>query len=93
MKSWGKNVKQGLYRSSLDATVYSIDNVLKYEKESIQIAEPIYTIFKRSNPSVFDKFDLEKLFAAFDDLIGRGAKQFKFVDRTFNLKVKYNNKV
>ena len=33
-------------------------------------------------------FDLEKLFAAFDDLIARGAKQFKFVDRTFNLKVK-----
>ena len=33
-------------------------------------------------------FDLEKLFSAFDDLIVRGAKQFKFVDRTFNLKVK-----
>ena len=33
-------------------------------------------------------FDLDALFAAFDDLIDRGAKQFKFVDRTFNLKVK-----
>ncbi len=32
-------------------------------------------------------FDLDTLFAAFDDLIVRGAKQFKFVDRTFNLKV------
>ena len=45
LKSWGKNVKQGLYRSSLDATVDSIDNVLKYGKESIQTIEPIYTIF------------------------------------------------
>ena len=33
-------------------------------------------------------FDLEALFTAFDDLIDRGAKQFKFVDRTFNLKLK-----
>ena len=33
-------------------------------------------------------FDLEALFTAFDDLISRGAKRFKFVDRTFNLKVK-----
>ena len=45
MKSWGKNVKQGLYKSSLDAKVDSIDNVLKYEKKSIQTVEPIYTIF------------------------------------------------
>ena len=45
LKSWGKKVKQGLYKSSLDATVDSIDNVLKYEKESIQTSEPIYTIF------------------------------------------------
>ena len=45
MKSWGKKVKQGIYKSSLDAKVDSIDNVLKYGKESIQIAEPIYTIF------------------------------------------------
>ena len=45
LKSWGKNVKQGLYRSSLDATVDSIDNVIKYGKESIQTVDPIYTIF------------------------------------------------
>ena len=45
LKSWGKKVKQGQYKSSLDATVDSVDNVLKYEVESIQIAEPIYTIF------------------------------------------------
>ena len=45
MKSWGKNVKQGLYKSSLDAKIDSIDNVLTYGKESIQTVEPIYTIF------------------------------------------------
>ena len=45
MKSWGKKVKQGQYKSSLNATVDSVDNVLKYGEESIQIAEPIYTIF------------------------------------------------
>ena len=33
-------------------------------------------------------FNLDTLFASFDDLIERGARQFKFVDRTFNLKVK-----
>ena len=33
-------------------------------------------------------FDLSTLLVAFDDLIARGATQFKFVDRTFNLKVK-----
>ena len=32
-------------------------------------------------------FDLDRLLTAFDDLIVRGATQFKFVDRTFNLKV------
>ena len=30
-------------------------------------------------------FELEPLLEAFDALIGRGARQFKFVDRTFNL--------
>ena len=45
MKSWGKNVKQGLYKSSLDAKVDSIDNVLTYGKESIQTVEPMHTIF------------------------------------------------
>ena len=45
LKSWGKKVKQGLHKSSLDATVDPVDNVLKYGKESIQIGEPIYTIF------------------------------------------------
>ena len=45
LKSWSKNVKQGLYKSSLNAKVDSIDNVLSYGKESIQTAKPIYTIF------------------------------------------------
>ena len=45
MKSWGKNIKQGIYKSSLDAKVDPINNVLKYGKESIQSVEPIYTIF------------------------------------------------
>ncbi len=45
MKSWGKNIKQGIYKSSLDAKFDPIDNVLKYGKESIQTVEPMYTIF------------------------------------------------
>jgi len=45
MKSWSKNVKQGIYKSSLDAKFNPVDNVLKYGKKSIQTVEPIYTIF------------------------------------------------
>ena len=32
-------------------------------------------------------FDLDRLLAALDDLYRRGARNFKFVDRTFNLKI------
>ncbi len=32
-------------------------------------------------------FDLDRLLAALDDLFARGARTFKFVDRTFNLKI------
>ena len=45
LKSWGKNIKQGLYESSLEAKVDSINNVLKYEQESIETVESIHTIF------------------------------------------------
>ena len=45
LKSWGKEVKQGLYKSSLDAKFDSVKNVLKYEEISIQTVEPIYTVF------------------------------------------------
>ena len=45
LKSWSKNIEQGLYKSSLDARLDSVDNVLNYGKESIQTSEPIYTIF------------------------------------------------
>ena len=45
MKSWSKNVKQGIYKSSLDAKVNPVDNVLKYGKKSIHTVEPVYTIF------------------------------------------------
>mgnify|MGYP001302036933 CR=1 FL=1 len=45
LESWGKNIKQGLYKSSLDAKVNSVDDVLEYGKESIQTVKPIYTIF------------------------------------------------
>ena len=34
------------------------------------------------------QFALPRLLGEFEDLLGRGAKQFKFVDRTFNLNVK-----
>ena len=52
MKSWSKNVKQGIYKSSLDAKVNPVDNVLKYGEKSIQTVEPIYTIFKMSDNSL-----------------------------------------
>ena len=45
LKSWNKSVKQGLYKSSLDAELDSVNDVLNYGKESIQTSEPIYTIF------------------------------------------------
>jgi len=45
LKSWSKNVKQGLYKSSLDAKVDSIDSVLNYGRKSIQNSKPIYNIF------------------------------------------------
>ena len=32
-------------------------------------------------------FDLNSLFVAFENLLSRGARHFKFVDRTFNLKI------
>jgi len=32
-------------------------------------------------------FPLDRLLAAFEDLIARGARHFKFIDRTFNLKL------
>ena len=45
LKSWNKSVEQGLYKSSLDAKLDSVNNVLNYDKESIQTSKPIYTIF------------------------------------------------
>ena len=38
-------------------------------------------------------FDLTVFLAAMDDLIARGAKQFKFVDRTFNLSIAYSTQI
>ena len=45
LKSWGKKIEQGLYKSSLGAKVDSINNVLKYDQKSVQIGDSIYTIF------------------------------------------------
>ena len=45
LKSWGKKVKQGLYKSSLSAEVDSINRVLKYGEEAVQTVDSIYTIF------------------------------------------------
>lgn len=36
------------------------------------------------------RFPLERLLPAFDDLLARGVRHFKFVDRTFNLSIKYS---
>ncbi|MFH0909392.1 MAG: DUF4080 domain-containing protein [bacterium] len=38
-------------------------------------------------------FPLEPLFAAFQSLLDRGVREFKFVDRTFNLSVPYSLKL
>ncbi len=45
LKSWGKKVEQGLYKSSLDAEIDSISRVLKYGEETVQTDDSIYTIF------------------------------------------------
>ena len=45
LKSWGKDIKQGLNEFSLNADIDSIDNILHYEKESIQLNNAIFTIF------------------------------------------------
>lgn len=38
-------------------------------------------------------FELEKFLAAMDELWQRGARRFKFVDRTFNLKIEHSAKI
>ena len=45
MKSWGKNIEQGLNKFSLSADIDSVNNVLHYERKSIQLKNPIFTIF------------------------------------------------
>ena len=45
LKSWGKDVEQGLNKFSLNADIDSVDNILHYGKKSIQIKNSIFTIF------------------------------------------------
>ena len=45
LKSWGKNIEQGLNKFSLNADIDSVDNILHYGKKSIQIKNSIFTIF------------------------------------------------
>ena len=45
LKSWGKNIEQGLDKFSLSANIDSIDNILHYEKDSIQLKNPVFNIF------------------------------------------------
>ena len=45
LKSWGKDIKQGLNKFSLNADIDSVNNILHYEKETIQLKNPIFTIF------------------------------------------------
>ena len=40
-----------------------------------------------------NRFPLENLLPAFQDLLDRGVQEFKFVDRTFNLSVPYSLKI
>lgn len=40
-----------------------------------------------------NRFPLDKLLPAFQDLLDRGVSEFKFVDRTFNLSVSYSLKI
>ncbi len=45
LRSWGKKVKQGLSKSSLDAEVDSINHILKYGKEKVKTVESTHTVF------------------------------------------------
>ena len=44
LKSWGKNIQQGLNKFSLNANVDSVDNILHYEG-LIHLKNSIFTIF------------------------------------------------
>ena len=45
LKSWEKNIEQGLNKSSLSADIDSVNNILHYGKKSIQLKSSIFTIF------------------------------------------------
>ena len=45
LKSWGKDVEQGLNKFSLNADIDSVDNILHYEEKSIQLKNSVFTIF------------------------------------------------
>ena len=45
LKSWGKNIEQGLNKFSLGAEIDSVNNILHYGKKSTQLQNPIFTIF------------------------------------------------
>ena len=45
LKSWGKNIEQGMNKFSLSADIDSVNNILHYGKKSTQLQNPIFTIF------------------------------------------------
>ena len=45
LKSWGKKIEQGLYKSSLNAKIDSTNKVLKYDEKSVPTGDSIHTIF------------------------------------------------
>ena len=45
LKSWGKKIEQGLYKSSLNAKIDSTNKVLKYDEKSVPAGDSIHTIF------------------------------------------------
>ena len=45
LKSWGKKIEQGLYKSSLNAKIDSTNKVLKYDEKSVPTGDSIHNIF------------------------------------------------
>tara|TARA_Y100000996_G_C22339787_1_gene568153 strand:- start:50 stop:739 length:690 start_codon:yes stop_codon:yes gene_type:complete len=45
LKSWGKKIEQGLYKSSLNAKIDSTNKVLKYDEKSVPTGDSTHTIF------------------------------------------------
>ena len=58
LKSWGKKIKQGSYKSSLDAKIDSFETTLQYKNKAIQIEGAVHTIFTMLAMAQFLPFEI-----------------------------------